>query len=241
MFFVYSTDLPANVGFSLYGPLHLGMLGIIVLCCVFGCRWFCHQSPKKQEIFTHRLGVLILLTELARIGVYAAVDALSCYELPLHLCGIAVYLCAIHSMWKTDWLGQVLYALCLPGAWCALLFPDWVEYPFFGFFSLHSFLAHGLIVFYIHIQTSAGTIHPKLSAIWKPVLFLCVVVPPIYWFDRQFDANYMFLQLPAEGSPLLFLSRIAGGNRVKYLFLFVLVVLGMMTGMYLLDHLKKRK
>lgn len=241
MFFAYPTDLPAGSGFSLYGPLHLGMLGMILLCCFMGCRWFCRQSPAKQEVFTHRLGILILLTELMRIGVYMSVHALNHYELPLHLCGIAVYLCAIHSLWKPDWMGQVLYALCLPGAWCALLFPDWTNYLFFSFFSLHSFFAHALIVFYIHIQTASGIIHPKLSAIWKPIVFLCLVVPPIYWFDRQFDANYMFLQLPSDGSPLLFLSRLAGGNIATYLFLFALVVLGMMTCMYLLYGYKKRK
>ena len=236
MFFTYWTDLPADAGFSLYGPLHLCMLTIILLCCILGCRWFRRQPPDRQEGFTHRLGVLILLTELACIGVYAATGSLNRYELPLHLCGIAVYLCAIHSLWKPDWLGQVLYTLCLPGAWCALLFPDWTCYPFFGFFSLHSFFAHGLLVFYIHIQTAAGFIHPRLSAIWKPILFLCLIVPPVYWFDRQFDANYMFLQLPSDDSPLLLLPRLAGGNPAGYLFLFALVVLGMMTLMDLLYH-----
>ena len=76
----------------------------------------------------------------------------------------------------------------------------------------------------------------RISAIWKPILFLCLIVPPVYWFDRQFDANYMFLQLPSDGSPLLLLSRLAGGNPAGYLFLFALVVLGMMTLMDLLYH-----
>ena len=84
MFFTYWTDLPADAGFSLYGPLHLCMLAIILLCCILGCRWFRRQSPDRQEGFTHRLGVLILLTELARIGVYAATGSLNRYELPLH-------------------------------------------------------------------------------------------------------------------------------------------------------------
>lgn len=234
MFFTYLTDLPADVGFSLYGPSHMCTLALILLCCIIGCHWFRRQSHARQEVFTHRLCVLILLTELVRIAVYAAVGALNQYELPLHLCGLAVYLCAIHSLWKPDWLGQVLYTLCLPGAWCALLFPDWTCYPFFGFFSLHSFFAHGLLVFYIHLQAAAGIIRPRLSAIWKSVLFLCLVVPPVYWFDRCFHANYMFLQLPSDGSPLLLLSRLAGGNAAGYLLLFGVVVFSMMVLMDLL-------
>lgn len=234
MFFTYLTDLPTDAGFSLYASPHICMLILILLCCLFGCHWFHRQSPAQQERFTHQLGLVILLTELLRIAVYAAVSALNLYELPLHLCGLAVYLCAFHSLWKPDWLSQVLYTLCLPGAWCALLFPDWTCYPFFSFFSLHSFFAHGLLVFYIHLQTASGSIRPRLSAIWKPILFLCFVIPPIYWFDLHFHANYMFLQLSSEGSPLLLLSQLAGGNTAGYLILFSIVVFGMMLSMDLL-------
>ena len=80
----------------------------------------------------------------------------------------------------------------------------------------------------------SGSIRPRLSAIWKPILFLCFVIPPIYWFDLHFHANYMFLQLSSEGSPLLLLSQLAGGNTAGYLILFSIVVFGMMLSMDLL-------
>jgi uncharacterized membrane protein YwaF len=51
-------------------------------------------------------------------------------------------------------------------------------------------------------------------------LFLCIVIPPIYWFDTQFHANYMFLQLPSAGSPLMILSQWARGRHAVYLMLF---------------------
>ena len=73
MFFTYLTDLPADVGFSLYGPSHMCTLALILLCCIIGCHWFRRQSHARQEVITHRLCVLILLTELVRIAVYAAV------------------------------------------------------------------------------------------------------------------------------------------------------------------------
>ncbi|MDO4175426.1 MAG: TIGR02206 family membrane protein [Eubacteriales bacterium] len=229
MFFTYQANLPAGVGFSLYSAPHVCMLGAIVTLCLYGARRFRAASAMQQTHITHIFGVAILLVEIVHIFAYAFMGGMSIYELPLHLCGITVYLCALHSLWKPDWLGQVLYSLCLPGAWCALLFPDWVAYPFFSFASLHSFAAHGLLVLYITLQTASGAIRPRLSAIWKPVLFLCAVVPPVMWFDRRFDANYMFLQLPSAGSPLVFLSRLAGGSLPGYLLLFAVVIFCVMA------------
>lgn len=233
MFFMYETELPPNVGFSLYSLPHLSALAIIILLCIICSK---HSFPRLPRI----LGLVILLMEILRTIVYHYMGHMTIYELPLHLCGMAVFLCAIHSMWKPDWLGQVLYSLCLPGAWAALLFPDWVMYPFFSFISLHSFIAHGLIVLYITMQTASGDIQPRLSAVWKPVLFLCVTVPPVMWFDHRFHANYMFLQLPSAGSPLVVLSDLAGGNVVGYLVLFAVTIFCVMVLMDLPFALRRR-
>ena len=229
MFFTYAADLPPDVGFSLFSAPHLCALAAIALLCFVCARRFrAAQAPARRH-GTQALGLTIVVLDIVRTVVYHDMGCMNVYELPLHLCGMAVYLCAIHSLWKPDWLGQVLYALCLPGACSALLFPDWTMYPFFSFVSLHSFAAHGLIVLYIVLQTAGGTIRPRLSAVWKPVLFLCVVVPPVAWFDIRFQANYMFLQLPSPGSPLVFLAQLAGGSHAGYLVLFALVIFCVMV------------
>lgn len=233
MFFIYEPSPSQGVGFSLYSLPHIAALTVIILLCIFCSIAYRRAGQAIRQHISHILGISILLMEILRTVVYHFMGGMSIYELPLHLCGMAVFLCAVHSLWKPDWLGQVLYSLCLPGAWAALLFPDWVMYPFFSFVSLHSFTAHGLIVLYIILQTTSGEICPRLSAIWKPVLFLCVVVPPVMWFDHQFHANYMFLQLPSAGSPLIFLSNLAGGSLTGYLFLFAVTIFCMMVGMNL--------
>lgn len=220
MFFTYASHLPRGVGFSLFSAPHLCALAAILLFCLFGARWYKNLQDRKRRQYARALGLLLFLTDMLRYAVYWRMGGLSIYELPLHLCGLAVYLCILHSLWKPDWLSQTLYTLCLPGACCALVFPDWAMYPFFSFVSLHSFLAHALLVLYIVAQTASGEIVPRLSAIWKPLLFLCIVIPPIYWFDTQFHANYMFLQLPSAGSPLMILSQWARGRHAVYLMLF---------------------
>lgn len=231
MFFVYETQLSHAAGFSLYGLPHLCTLAGIFLSCLIGARWYKRQPDSTRHSFSHALGLTIFLLDILRYVVYWRIGGLSIYELPLHLCGLAVYLCILHSIWKPDWLGQVLYTLCLPGACCALLFPDWTHYPFWSFVSLHSFLAHGLLVFYIVLQTASGEILPRLSAIWKPILFLCAVVPPIYWFNTQWHTNYMFLQLPSPDSPLELLACWAHGSHALYLVLFAGIIFLIMLGM----------
>lgn len=229
MFFTYAADLPPGVGFALFSAPHLGaLMAIALLCLVCACRFRAAQASARRHL-TQALGLSIVLLDIVRTIVYHCMGCMNLYELPLHLCGMAVYLCAIHSLWKPDWLGQVLYALCLPGACAALLFPDWTIYPFFSFVSLHSFAAHGLIVLYIVVQTASGAIRPCLFAVWKPVLFLCAVVPPIAWFDSCFHANYMFLQLPSPGSPLVWLAQLVGGSRAGYLLLFAVVIFCVMV------------
>lgn len=234
MFFVYETQLPDSAGFSLYSAPHLCALADIFVCCVFGARWYKKQPNAKRSSFSHVLGLTIFLFDMLRYVVYWRIGGLSIYELPLHLCGLAVYLCVLHSIWKPDWLEQVLYTLCLPGACCALLFPDWTHYPFWSFVSLHSFLAHGLIVFYLALQLASGEMVPRLSAIWKPVLFLCAVVPPIYWFNTRFHTNYLFLQLPSPGSPLMLFAQWAHGSHALYLVFFASVIFLVMVGMDML-------
>lgn len=233
LFFTYQSDLPPQVGFSLYSPAHLATLVLLVCLCALCAKRFRASAAAVQQRVTRALGLLLLLWELLRTAVYWHIGFMGVGELPLHLCGLAVFLCFFHSLWSADWLGQVLYALCLPGTCAALLFPDWTMYPFFSFVSLHAFAAHGLLVLYIVMQTASGRIVPRLSALWKPVLFLCAVVPPVALFNRHFHTNYMFLSLPSPGSPLVALSEWAGGTRAGYLCLFAALIFAVMVLMEL--------
>lgn len=240
MFFTYQNNLPPDVGFAPYSAVHIGTLVSFIILCLIGAKRFAAKSASVQQRITRMLGFAILLLEVTRMVVYHFMGGMGIHALPLHLCGMAVFLCFGHSLRTADWLGQVLYTLCLPGAGAALLFPDWTVYPFFSFVSLHSFLAHELIVFYIVLQVAAGRIAPRLGAIWKPILFLCVSVPPVAWFNQQFHTNYMFLDLPSRASPLAVIAALTAGSRVHYLAAFILLVLAVMICMDLPFSRKQR-
>lgn len=225
--------LPPDGGFGLFSAAHLAVLGgIALLCAVYTIR-FRHRCAAAQRRTARLLGGTVLLLELVRVAAFCITGCMNIGLLPLHLCGLAVYLCAIHSRMPADWLGQTLYALCLPGACAALLFPDWSRYALVSFVSLSSFAIHTLVVLYIILQTACGAIRPRLRAIYKPIAFLCIVVPPVALFNRRFGTNYMFLQTPSAGSPLVLLYHLADGSYAGYLVLYAAIIGIVMTAMLL--------
>lgn len=228
-FFAFEPNLPVNGGFTLFGTIHLSILAACAVCCLVYFRRFSRKERSVQETKARRLAVSMVALEALRLLFLALIRSLSVYELPLHLCGIAGFLCLLHAFTGKDWIGQTLYVLCLPGTMMALVFPDWTQYPAFGFISLQSFVFHSLIVLYCACQLKHGAIKPRLSHIWKPALFLCVTLPLIYLFNIAFGTNYFFINEPSKGSPLSWMAGYLGvpGYDLGYAAMAAVVVLAM--------------
>lgn len=221
------------MGFERYSAGHILILGIIAVFCMFGAVIFRKLPEKGKRGVSLFLGIIITAMDLIHYWVYWQMGILGIVSLPLHLCALAVYVCLIHSIWKPDWAGQVLYSLSLPGVWCALFFPDWTAYPLLSYPSMHSFIMHGLISMYIIMQVAGGRIVPRLSAIWKCVVFLCVTAPAAAISNHFLGTNFMFMSEPVPGSPLQFLFEIAGGRGILYVAFLSGLALLLMTLMYL--------
>lgn len=210
-FFSAAPDVPNGVGFVPFGWFHLGwLLAVAALCVVFlryGAGWLTRRSVHVRKIATAAMAG----SEIVRLVILALGGNLNRGVLPLHLCSMAVWLCLLHAWFGWDWAGQTLYSLCLPGACAALLFPDWVSFPPQNYFCLHSFAIHGATVLYIVAQTAGRRIAPRVSAWYKPALFLGVVLPIVYLLDRVWNVNYCFLLGPSPGSPLELLGRLGRG------------------------------
>ena len=130
--------------------------------------------------------------------------------LPLHLCsmGIPVFLLAVYGGRAGPFFTEIAMILILPGSVCAILFPDWTMYPVWNFMNLYSWAWHGLLVLFPLLL--AGRWKPSFRNIAKPLLFLAAVVPPVYWFDRRYGLNYLFINWPPEGTPLVWLAGLMG-------------------------------
>ncbi|ARP49827.1 MULTISPECIES: YwaF family protein [Caproicibacterium] len=232
LFFTYESDLPAGCGFAHFGSAHLLWLGILAAGGALFEHCFSHRNSHWRTIVSRILGAALVLLIALRLLILQRIGHLTVYELPLHLCSLAGILCLLHACTSWDWLGQTLYALCLPGTLAALLLPNWNRYPPLSFISIQSFLFHGLIVLYVLCQLRQGTIHPQLQYFWKPLVFLIILVPPMYLFNQHFGANYLFINVPEPGTPLEWLAGFLGNP--GYLFGYAVLVLLVMRIMYLL-------
>ena len=162
------------------------------------------------------------------------------YTLPLHICSLASYAVFAHALFaeKSVILSEVLFFPFLPGAVCALLFPDWTMYPPYSFFSSAGFLVHGAIVIYILLCLNERIIAPSVHRWPIPVVFLVLYTGIMLPFDRAFGVNYGFLNTASPGSPLVWLADIFGagfGYYVSYGAI-VLCVMAMLYGVLWLRH-----
>lgn len=154
----------------------------------------------------HALAAGALGLELLRAGLLAFNGEYDIGRLPLHLCGMAVYVIVLHALKNGQVTGQFLYAFCMPGAAAAILFPDWSYYPALSYMTLSGFAIHMLIVAYVLMQVVGGDIRPNIRQAPLCLGIMLLIALPVYAFDQLTDTNYMFLNWPAENSPLEWFS-----------------------------------
>ena len=201
-FWQYETQIPSNVGFSLFGRVHFFWLISITICLSIFLYFFQKYEKKVQQQILHLLGWSLILLEIGRIVFLWKIHFLSVYELPLHLCGLAGILCFLHAYTKWDWLAQTIYVACLPGTIGALLFPDWTMYPILNVIHIQAFLFHGLVIFYAMAMLFCG-FDPSIKKIYKRTFgfdyvdfidrnnqrYYIYIIPKIKTFFKSFIAQ----------------------------------------------------
>jgi hypothetical integral membrane protein (TIGR02206 family) len=239
LFFTPEYDIPAGVGFTLYGPEHLGALGVLFVLSLGVLLWLRGRTVSLQNRVLRAMSIAMILMELLKDFTLGVIGAFSIGYLPLHLCSMAMFVCLYYAFHpESDACGQLLYSVCLPGALCALLFPDWTRFPLWHFQSLHSFLYHAMLVQFSLFPVISRRVRPSLRQVPRSFLFLCIVALPVGLLNHLLGTNYMFLSRPSKGSPLEFLSVLPG--KYGYLLGYCLLVLGVLFLMELPFSLYRR-
>ena len=239
LFFTYENNLPADVGYDLYSPAHISAIAVCLLIIILIIVRFV-RSDEVGKLKIRRITSIVPVVMLVVRIIYILIcGAPIVYELPLHLCSMTGIFCLSYefclkkSLYVRSVLGQAMYALCLPGALMAILFPNGTIYPIIHYISLESYLFHSLIIAYICIRLIDKGILPGIKEACKSILFLLVIVPPVYLFNVIFDTNFMFVIWPSSGSPLYGFYKAGGyaGYRVGFAFV-ALVVIYIMNILY---------
>lgn len=206
----YRTEIPEGLGWEHYGLVHLLYLATFVVATVVMLWVYRSGSDERRKKIRITYSVIVVSLEVGKLLICFLKGIYDPGLLPFHLCGMTIILIVIHTIHPTKTTGEILYSLSLPGAISALLFADWNMYPILNVFCQQSFFIHFFEFSYPILLIGSGELRPRFSNLWRVVLFLIVVVPPIYFFNHAYGTNFFFLNEAAADSPLSFLQALMG-------------------------------
>ncbi|MCD7981057.1 MAG: YwaF family protein [Clostridiales bacterium] len=229
-YFTYWSDLPANSGYETFGKVHLTWLVGIALAIFVCIVLFRRISPAAQNRFLKTLAILMLALEAYRETVLIVTGHMEFENLPLHLCGLAIFVEVLFAFFPNSFLGEFTCVACLPGAASALLFPDWLRYPTVNYMNLHGFIMHGILVLFPLLVLISGKYVPKIRHIYMPLIFFAVAAPILHRINTVQGCNFMFLNRPSLGSPFEAVYEAYGYG--VYLAFFGAIVFAVILAMY---------
>lgn len=245
-FWETGSTVPPGVGFAHYGLGHLLWLTVWVgLCIFFACRYR-KWGVNVQRRCRVAVALFLLADELFKYAVTVPFGKFQPDFLPLHLCSINIFVILIDAFTKEtarfkNALREILFAVCMPGAFFALLFPGWAYLPIQNALCIHSFLAHILLFLYPFLLLLGG-FHPKFSRFLKALPFCLPMVGAVYLVDLRLNTNFMFLRYAGEGNPLSLFEQLWGspGYLWGLLLLCILTWALLYGGLWLFRGLRKR-
>lgn len=188
--------------FALFSPWHAAWVCVGAAVCVALCGVYRRKDGRARRSLRLCVSGGALAMELLRAAVLIAAGEYTLGRLPLHLCAMSVYFMVYHALSGNGIMGQFLYALSMPGAASALLFPDWGNCPPLSFLSVSGFGVHILLVGYPLMLTVGGDIRPDIRKARYALCALAAIAVPVYAFNILAGTNFMFLRAPAPNSPM---------------------------------------
>lgn len=225
-----------GVGFSHFSPVHIGWLLAFVLFAAGVCLFYRKLDPKDRRIARRIMACAIVADEIFKMAVLFIGGHYTKNYLPLHLCSINIFLIAYHAWKPNHVLDNFLYAICIPGAMAALLFPGWTKLPLANFMHIHSFTIHILLAVYPMMLLAGGDMKPDRKTIPKCLGILACFAVAALIVNLILDTNYMYLMYAPKNNPLYFFQKQFGNHLVGFGVLIPLVL----EGMYLPFSVKNR-
>ncbi len=229
-----------NLGFSLFGDLHIAWLCVlvaVVLINIFLYRWL---PPDKRACWRKVIAWMLIADELFKMAILFLGGNYQVSYLPLHLCSINIFIIAIYAYRPSAVLGNFLYTVCIPGALAAMLFPTWTSLPITSGMHIHSFTVHILLMLYPTVLALCGDIQPDIRRLPKSLGLLLLMAIPIYGINLLLDTNFMFLMSADPGNPLCFFETLWGNHLLGFPVIIIGVLLVMYGPLLIVQKLRKK-
>ncbi len=240
-YFTYMDDLPAGTGFPMFGKVHVAWLVCIAAAIVVCTFCFLRLKDRGQKRFLWALAIILLAMEAYRETVLVVTGSWEFGLLPLHLCGLAIFIEVLYVIFPKAFFGEVSCVLCLPGAASALLFPDWLVYPTINYMNLHSFILHGILCLLPILLLASRRYEPRIKRVWMTAVFLAAAALVIHGINVVMKMNFMFIESPSVGSPFegIYLSFGHAVYLIVYIAVVAAAVLLMYAGIYAVRGIRK--
>lgn len=234
-FFLFETELPEGSGFELFGACHWIWLFFILIFIIIFSNFYKNQDNNIQNRINHWIALFFISIAFYRDLILFITGHFDVGFLPFHLCSLALWIAVLYVGTKSRFLGVIYVLLCVPGAFGALLYPNWNCYPFFNYMHIHDFLSHAAIITFGISLLRSGQIRLKWIDLWRPVVFGLIGFLIISQINKHLGTNFWFLEEPSVGSPLIFISEQMGASyyQIGY-FLFCLVIVAIWEGILIM-------
>ena len=204
------TQLPTQSEFVQFGPGHLTVIALLVVVSVSisaAVRYTHSEKVKRGICWT--LAIILLGGEWFKY-VFTFTQYGTEYflqnSLPLHVCGIAVYLTAYMLITKKQVIFEIVYFWALAGTTQAILTPAVTAgFPSYRFFQF--FIEHSIVIVAVCIAVFGLKMRPRLKGLWATYVLSWLLVFVIGGLNAMLSTNYMYLCDPPTGiSPFYFLQ-----------------------------------
>ncbi len=218
MFWLHEEDIPAGVGSERFCAMHLVYIGVFLTATILYALFYRKLDQRRRLIAGRIVGSAVFFFGLCEYGITALIGRFTLYTLPIHVCSLMFSLTLIHAWTNAakpgsagaklhDFLSAVIFHPGIPGTWAALLFPDWLYYPFWNYLSISGFMVHGLVSVYgasIIVDRAEAPDGKRLffRDLKNSALFLIIGAVLMYLFDQATGTNYWFMARPGNASPL---------------------------------------
>ena len=188
--------------FDTFGTEHLLTLSIIALIQIGVLVYAGKFSSEKGRNIIRWIVILGLLGHEVIRHIYFAFDGKWDYHttLPLHLCGLNVFLVAYVLSTKSRRAYPIAYFWAI-GAIHSILTPSITDNSP-SYYYIEYFFGHSLIILGILFLIVTTDLRPTLRSLHTSILVSLAVIGVIGIINLIFDTNYMYLHYPPEGDNL---------------------------------------
>ena len=226
--------IDSGAGMGSYTIGHFAWLALLFILIFVVGRIYRNGSQLTRNKTRWIVASLILLDELAKDIITPLTGQWDWSFLPLHLCSISVFIVLFHAATGSKLLEEYLYAITLPTASMAMVFPDWTgKLPFFNFMCFHSFSIHLLLVLY-PVLLLYGGFRPSFKRLSVIIPLVIVTAVIMHFVNNALGTNFFFVNGGGDGAnPLSILEGYIGW---WYLLAMPLIALICWLPMYLIPN-----